>query len=111
MIVVIVESQIVRQPSFAVYPSSAGIQSLRAVSPVQRRKYANRVRRSARPIQPEVNVVQVAPPVSPAPTYSAAGSDLKVRKGTCARTKIVNQAQVDRVGGARARSHIMKILP
>src|SRR6266478_1631741 len=108
MIVVVVHTKRVRDTATAVRPAGAGIQPLQAVAAVQGRKWIDERRRVARPIHAEIDVILRAssPAAATGTTWATEGQET----GTAARTEIVNQAQVDRVAGAAARSNVMKIL-
>src|SRR6266478_389725 len=108
MIVVVVHTKRVRDTATAVRPAGAGIQPLQAVAAVQGRKWIDERRRVARPIHAEIDVILRAssPAAATGTTWATEGQET----GTAARTEIVNQAHVDRVAGAAARSNVMKIL-
>src|SRR2546427_1371765 len=110
MIVVIVHPENVCDAALPVSPPRAGVQALCSRSPCKRRKRIHDIVRTARPVQPKVDIVLRTPPPA-APATSTCAPD---EEGTGARSanlpKIVNQPQDHRIGTALRGSHIVEVL-
>ena len=85
MIVVVINAQIVGDPSFAVNPPHAGIQSLGAVAACQRRKRIDNAARASRPVHTKIDIVLRTPPASAPSARSPVRSDKKCAASGAAR--------------------------
>ena len=92
----------------SVNPTGTGVEALRAVAARQRRERIHDVRRAARPVQAEINIVLRAP----ASTASSlpGNEEGPSAAGTAECGEIVHQTEGDGVGTAVCRSDIMEIL-
>src|SRR5579864_861953 len=109
MIVVVIHTQIVGRPTFAVDPAGAGIQALRAVAAGQRWKGIHNAARTARPVQAEIEIVLRAP-ASPATPSATSDDDWPASSGARGGAEVVDQAEHHGIGAAVRRSHVVEIL-
>src|SRR5712692_5277743 len=111
MIVVVVHAEDVCDAAFPVRPPCAGVEPLRVGPSGQRRKRIHDVARTARPVQPKIDVVLRTPSASAATTTPTPSDDDRTESGTAACPEVVDQPENHRIGTARRGSHVMKILP
>src|SRR5690242_17428987 len=109
VIVVVIHTQIVGRPAFAVDPAGAGIQALSTVATGQGRKRIHNAARTARPVQAEIEIVLRAA-ASPA-TPAAPDDDWPASSGARGGAEVVDRAEYHGIGAAVRRSHVMEVLP
>src|SRR5258708_24794360 len=108
VIVIVIETQVVGQPAFAVHPPSSGVQSLRTAAAIERWKYSDRIAGRARPAQPEIHIVLISPTATS--TTAAPSRTSNLQPPSRRRAEVVDQPKVHRVRSAGPRSDNVKIL-
>src|SRR5437773_7664739 len=109
VIVIVVYAKHVAHAPFAVHPTSAGVQPLRSRASGERREWIYQVVRTARPVQPKIDVVLRSPSSSTASTPATPyGERTESRTTACA--EVVDQPQHHGIGIALRGRHVAKVL-
>ncbi len=105
---IVIEAQNIDGAILPVGPAGAGVKSLRAGAACKRREGIHQTGVGACPVEPEINIVLLAPATAtPSPTTATAE---RSHRSAAGRTEIVNQTEDHRVGTAVVRSDVVKIL-
>src|SRR3954464_1360718 len=101
MVMVVVHTKHVGEPTMSVNPASIGVEALNAVAAGKRWERVHNIDGAAGPIHSEVDVVLSAA-VPAGPTWSTAESAGTERHhpGTTSRTEVVHDAKVDGIRAA-----------